>query len=162
MAGGAGGGSRAADELERVDLTRGVADPGHRRRHHRRYHRVDDPADAGGTQHGDDAGHPEDLRPAHEHLRYGTDGHFDDADRCTRRGAHRRRLAVAGPLGLIMAWVLIKVINRRAFGWQIDMSVAPDVLFSALLFAVVASLLAGIYPAFRAARSQPALAMREE
>jgi len=24
------------------------------------------------------------------------------------------------PLGLVMAWVLIKVINRRAFGWQMD------------------------------------------
>jgi putative ABC transport system permease protein len=66
------------------------------------------------------------------------------------------------PLGLVMAYVLIEVINRRAFGWQIDMTIAPDLLLSAVLFAVVAALLAGIYPAFRAAQSQPALAMREE
>jgi ABC-type lipoprotein release transport system permease subunit len=33
---------------------------------------------------------------------------------------------------------------------------------SAITFAIVAALLAGIYPAFRAARSQPAAAMREE
>jgi len=66
------------------------------------------------------------------------------------------------PLGLVMAYVLIEVINRRAFGWQIDMTIAPTLLLSAVLFAVVAALLAGIYPAFRAARSQPALAMREE
>ena len=61
-----------------------------------------------------------------------------------------------------MAYVLIEVINRRAFGWQIDMSVAPDILLSAVVFAIGAALLAGIYPAVRAARSQPAIAMREE
>ncbi len=68
----------------------------------------------------------------------------------------------AVPLGIMMAYVLIEVINRRAFGWQIDMSVAPDILLSAIAFAIVAALLAGIYPAFRAGRSQPAAAMREE
>jgi putative ABC transport system permease protein len=70
--------------------------------------------------------------------------------------------AAAIPLGVIMAWVLIKVINRRAFGWQIDMSVAPDILMSALAFATLASLLAGLYPAWRAAQSRPAIVMREE
>jgi putative ABC transport system permease protein len=68
----------------------------------------------------------------------------------------------AVPLGIMMAYVLIEVINRRAFGWQIDMSVAPDILLSAVVFAIGAALLAGIYPAARAARSQPAIAMREE
>jgi len=66
------------------------------------------------------------------------------------------------PLGVVMAWVLIKVINRRAFGWQIDMSVSSDILLSALVFAASAALLAGIYPAWRAARSRPAVVMREE
>jgi putative ABC transport system permease protein len=68
----------------------------------------------------------------------------------------------AVPLGIMMAYVLIEVINRRAFGWQIDMSVAPGILLSAVVFAIGAALLAGIYPAARAARSQPATAMREE
>jgi putative ABC transport system permease protein len=68
----------------------------------------------------------------------------------------------AVPLGIVMAWVLIEVINRRAFGWQIDMSVAPDILLSAMAFAIGAALLAGIYPALRAARREPAAAMREE
>jgi putative ABC transport system permease protein len=68
----------------------------------------------------------------------------------------------AVPLGIMMAYVLIEVINRRAFGWQIDMSVSPDILLSAVVFAIGAALLAGIYPAVRAARSQPAIAMREE
>ena len=68
----------------------------------------------------------------------------------------------AVPLGLVMAWVLIEVINRRAFGWQMDILVSPEVLLAAVLFSVIAALLAGIYPAYRAAISRPALAMREE
>ncbi len=66
------------------------------------------------------------------------------------------------PLGIVMAYVLIKVINRRAFGWQIDMTVAPDILVVSVVFAVGAALLAGLYPAWRAGQSQPAIAMREE
>ena len=57
---------------------------------------------------------------------------------------------------------LTGLFNRRAFGWQIDMSIAPDILLSAIAFAIGAALLAGIYPALRAARSEPAAAMREE
>jgi len=68
----------------------------------------------------------------------------------------------AVPLGLVMAWVLVEVINRRAFGWQMDILVSWQVLLAAVGFSVGAALLAGIYPAFRAARSRPALAMREE
>jgi putative ABC transport system permease protein len=68
----------------------------------------------------------------------------------------------AVPLGIVMAWVLIRVINRRAFGWQIDMSIAPDILVMSVVFAIAAALLAGLYPAYRAGRSQPAIAMREE
>lgn len=68
----------------------------------------------------------------------------------------------AVPLGIIMAWVLIKVINRRAFGWQIDMDVAPGILLVTMAFAIGAAILAGLYPAWRAGRSQPAIAMREE
>ena len=66
------------------------------------------------------------------------------------------------PLGVVMAYVLIEVINRRAFGWEIDMVVAPGILLTAILFAFVSALVAGLYPAWRAGRTQPALAMREE
>ena len=70
--------------------------------------------------------------------------------------------AAAIPLGLLMAWVLIEVINRRAFGWQMDMTIDPGVLLTALTLAIGAALIAGIYPAYRAASARPALAMREE
>jgi putative ABC transport system permease protein len=66
------------------------------------------------------------------------------------------------PLGLVMAWVLIDVINRRAFGWQMDVTVSPKILLSALALSIGAALLAGLYPAWRAANAPPALAMREE
>ena len=66
------------------------------------------------------------------------------------------------PLGVVMSWVLIKVINRRAFGWQIDMDVAPGILLTGVVFAVAASFLAGLYPGYRAATVRPAIAMLEE
>ena len=66
------------------------------------------------------------------------------------------------PLGLLMAWMLIDVINRRSFGWSMEIQISTDVLLGALVLAVGAALLAGVYPAYRAARAQPALAMREE
>ena len=66
------------------------------------------------------------------------------------------------PLGLLMAWVLIDVINRRSFGWQMDIEVSPDVLVTAVALSVIAAVIAGIFPAYRAASNQPALAMRDE
>jgi putative ABC transport system permease protein len=66
------------------------------------------------------------------------------------------------PLGLLMAWILIEVINRRAFGWQIGMVVDAGPLLSALSLAIGAALIAGLYPSWHAAGSRPALAMREE
>jgi putative ABC transport system permease protein len=68
----------------------------------------------------------------------------------------------AVPLGLVMAWILISVINRRAFGWQIEMSLSAAPLLSAIALAIMAALIAGIYPAWHAAGRRPALAMREE
>jgi len=68
----------------------------------------------------------------------------------------------AMPLGLLMAWILVAVINRRAFGWQITFVVTSAELLTALLLAVGAALAGGLYPAWHAARMRPALAMREE
>ena len=68
----------------------------------------------------------------------------------------------AVPLGIVMAVLLIEVINRRAFGWQMDIEVSLSGLGVAVMLAVAAATLAGIYPAYRAARARPALAMREE
>ncbi|HEX7183233.1 MAG TPA: FtsX-like permease family protein [Thermoanaerobaculia bacterium] len=66
------------------------------------------------------------------------------------------------PVGLALAAIMIFVINRRSFGWTIRMEVAPDILLQALLLALAAALLAGLYPAWKMARTSPALALREE
>ena len=66
------------------------------------------------------------------------------------------------PLGLVMAWVLIDVINRRAFGWQMDITVSPKILLSSLALSIGAALVAGLYPAWRVANAPLAAAMREE
>ena len=69
---------------------------------------------------------------------------------------------LALPLGIIQALVLILVINRRSFGWTMQTVLSAEVLLQALLLALVAALLAGLYPAWRMARTSPALALREE
>ncbi len=66
------------------------------------------------------------------------------------------------PLGYVLAYVLVYVINKRSFGWTLQLNVAPEILAQALLLAVGAALLAGLYPAWTMARSSPALALRDE
>jgi len=69
---------------------------------------------------------------------------------------------LAVPMGLALSWVMIFVVNKRSFGWTLDMQVGPGVLAQAVGLALVAALLAGVYPAWRMARTSPALALRGE
>ena len=57
---------------------------------------------------------------------------------------------------------MIYVINRRSFGWSMQMTVAPEILAQAVALAVGAALVAGIYPAWRMSRLRPAAALRSE
>jgi putative ABC transport system permease protein len=66
---------------------------------------------------------------------------------------------LAIPTGLLLAWVLIFVINRRAFGWTMQFQADPMILLQALLLAMSAALLAGLYPAWRLARTPPAVVL---
>lgn len=66
------------------------------------------------------------------------------------------------PAGLLTAVLLITVINRRAFGWLIDLHITPTQFANAFGVAMVAALLAGLYPAWRAARAPLASDIREE
>jgi putative ABC transport system permease protein len=74
--------------------------------------------------------------------------------------------AVAGlfamPTGYILALILIYIINRRSFGWTLQMQVDPGPFLLAFLIAVVASLLAGLYPARRILQRNTADAIRFE
>lgn len=66
------------------------------------------------------------------------------------------------PLGLLMADILIEVINRRSFGWSMLHQIPPGVILEAMVLAIFAAALAGVYPALKAASISPALALREE
>jgi putative ABC transport system permease protein len=69
---------------------------------------------------------------------------------------------LAMPVGWILAWILIFIINRRSFGWTLQMDLEPSYFLQAFAVAVVAALLAGIYPSLRLSRMVIADAVREE
>lgn len=54
--------------------------------------------------------------------------------------------------GLALAWILIRVINRQSFGWTIQVSWPLDLMAEVAALALIASLLAGLWPARWAAR----------
>jgi putative ABC transport system permease protein len=66
------------------------------------------------------------------------------------------------PLGVGLALILVYVINRRSFGWTLALELSPRVLAEAIALAWVAALLAGIYPAWKMSRANPARALRDE
>ncbi|MEK6222647.1 MAG: ABC transporter permease, partial [Chloroflexota bacterium] len=72
--------------------------------------------------------------------------------------------AVAGllsmPTGYILSLILVYIINRRSFGWTLQMLIVPDPFLQALLVAVGAAVLAGIYPAYRIGKRITAEAIR--
>jgi len=74
--------------------------------------------------------------------------------------------AVAGvlsmPTGLALSLILVYVINRRSFGWTLQMSVGWEPFAQALAVAVLAALLAGLYPARRMGKMLAADALRFE
>ncbi len=69
---------------------------------------------------------------------------------------------LALPTGLALAVVLIYIINLRSFGWTLQMQLDPWQFVQAFGVALGAALLAGIYPAWRMGRTQPANAVRSE
>ena len=69
---------------------------------------------------------------------------------------------LAMPVGYALAWILVYVINVRSFGWTLRMELQPAYFLQALAVAVLAALLAGIYPALRLGRLEIASALREE
>ncbi len=66
------------------------------------------------------------------------------------------------PTGYVLSLILVYIINRRSFGWTLQMQVIPAPFLQALAVAVVAALLAGIYPAIRMGRMVTANAIRFE
>jgi putative ABC transport system permease protein len=72
--------------------------------------------------------------------------------------------AVAGllamPTGYVLALILVYIINRRSFGWTLQMQITPEPFIQALVIAILAALLAGLYPARRIIQRNTAEAIR--
>ncbi len=64
--------------------------------------------------------------------------------------------------GGLLSLLLIKVINRQSFGWTIQMIVPVGALIQAVGLAVIATLVAGYFPARWAARQPVIEGLREE
>jgi putative ABC transport system permease protein len=62
---------------------------------------------------------------------------------------------LALPLGLLVAWCLIAVVNVKAFGWRLPFHVFPLQLLELLGVAMAASLVAALIPVLKLARMQP-------
>jgi len=69
---------------------------------------------------------------------------------------------MALPTGMAMAWVLTDAIQLRAFGWTMQYLVTPGPLLLSVTLGMAAALLAGIYPAWRAGRQNPAPQLRQD
>ena len=67
---------------------------------------------------------------------------------------------LALPLGLLVAWCLIAIVNVKAFGWRLPFHVFPLQLLELLGVAMAASLVASLLPVARLARMQPAELVR--
>ena len=59
------------------------------------------------------------------------------------------------PLGLALAWVLLKIVNVEAFGWTLPMYVFPWEYIKMAGYAVLAALLAASWPALQLMRTPP-------
>jgi putative ABC transport system permease protein len=69
---------------------------------------------------------------------------------------------LAVPLGIVMAELLVDVINRRSFGWGMELGISVEPILAGAALAVIAALLAGVYPALRLSHGSIVAGLREE
>jgi putative ABC transport system permease protein len=62
---------------------------------------------------------------------------------------------LALPLGLLLAWILLSVINVEAFGWRLPMHLFPVDWIVLGLVALCAAGIAAVLPALRLSRIPP-------
>ncbi|MNE66425.1 FtsX-like permease family protein [compost metagenome] len=68
---------------------------------------------------------------------------------------------LAIPLGLLLAWCLVAVVNVQAFGWRLPLYVFPGQLLQLGLLGVFTSLLASAWPLWQLMRCQPGALLRQ-
>lgn len=69
---------------------------------------------------------------------------------------------LAMPLGVMSAWILANVVNRRAFGWSMEFHIDFGVLAEGVAIAVLAAFIAGALAALSLNAQSPASALRYE
>ncbi|MGC3891381.1 FtsX-like permease family protein [Pseudomonas urmiensis] len=68
---------------------------------------------------------------------------------------------LAIPLGLLLAWCLVAVVNVQAFGWRLPLHVFPGQLLQLAMLGVLTSFLASAWPLWQLARRQPSDLLRQ-
>jgi len=68
---------------------------------------------------------------------------------------------LAIPLGVLLAWCLVAVVNVQAFGWRLPLYVFPGQLLQLALLGVMTSLLASAWPLWQLMRRQPGELLRQ-
>lgn len=63
---------------------------------------------------------------------------------------------LALPLGLLLAWALLSVVNVEAFGWQLPMVLFPSAWLQVFGFTFLAATFAAVVPSLRLLRASPA------
>jgi putative ABC transport system permease protein len=69
-------------------------------------------------------------------------------------------MVLAIPVGLVLAWVLLSVINVEAFGWRLPMHLFPGQWLTLAALALLAAGLASLWPARRLATMPPSTLLR--
>ena len=67
---------------------------------------------------------------------------------------------IAIPVGLMIGWVLLAVVNVEAFGWRLPFLIFPRDWAVLVGFSLVAAMIAAAYPAARLSRIAPADLLR--
>ncbi|MFC4274689.1 ABC transporter permease [Achromobacter aloeverae] len=67
----------------------------------------------------------------------------------------------AMPLGVLLAWTLVAVVNVQAFGWRLPLYVFPSQLLTLGMLGLLTSLLAAAWPVWQLRRRQPAELIRQ-
>lgn len=63
--------------------------------------------------------------------------------------------AAAIPLGLVLAWVLLAVVNVEAFGWKLPLYFFPLDYLKLVIEALIAAVIASLIPAMRLGKTSP-------
>ena len=67
---------------------------------------------------------------------------------------------LAVPLGLLLAWVLLAVVNVEAFGWRLPMFLFPGDMLRLGALTLCAAFLAALWPALKLARIPPQMLLK--